>query len=305
MSESLKRKLLFFQILAAVSLTLCLFLGTELYLQTASGQSLLRIVRRKEQPPALFEIKKLLFPLVYSGVEDLAKPEVQLGVDFARKMWVIRNLHRFDENNHVVLEQNRYGLCGAQADYISRKIQPLVGPSYKIEFVRALETQYFFDPSAAVHYVLRLTDRNAPEKQYFIDTVFNRYGPPQEFDNYSFQESRGSLEFSPDVIFNVGSRIPLFIKNNHILTLALSELDGRLDPDHFIFTLEAFGKHKIRGKPIFSIRSLEGKREFYEDKELAGKILSRAEFERIKSLMLGLFDKMVSVIIPNAGGIAA
>lgn len=304
MTKGLKRKLFFFRILSAVLLVLCLFLGTVLCLQTAGGQSLLRIMRRKEQPPALFEVKKLLFSLVYSGVEDMEKPEVRLGVDFAQKVWTLSNLHRFDENNHVILEQNRYGLCGAQADYVYRKILPLIGPAYQIEFVRTLETKYFFDPTASIHYVLRITNRNAPEKQYLIDTVFNRYGPGEEFDNYVFQESTDHLKFSPDVIFDVGSRIPLLIKNDYILSLSLVELGGRFDPNHLLFTLDAFGKHKLQGRPIFSIRFLEGKMEFYEDKKLAKKILSAAEFKRIKNIILTLFYGMIPVVIPDAGGTA-
>lgn len=76
------------------------------------------LTRRAELPyiknPYAAEVKKIVDPLRYSGIQMFVNNDVYLTLDFDKKIWILHNVHSFNDKGELILQEDRYGTCGEQ-----------------------------------------------------------------------------------------------------------------------------------------------------------------------------------------------
>ncbi|MDD5668884.1 MAG: hypothetical protein PHE58_02485, partial [Candidatus Omnitrophica bacterium] len=107
-------------------------------------------------------VMTIVQPLRYSGLPMFLREDVRLTIDSTKQIWKISNLHRFNSKGNVVLEDNRYGLCGELAGYVYQNIKTLFDNKYSISFLRVSESGYFLSPQSS-HIVLLINDKENPK----------------------------------------------------------------------------------------------------------------------------------------------
>jgi hypothetical protein len=234
---------------------------------------------------------KIIAPLEYSGVPVMVKPQVALSVDFDKRTWTLHNIHEYDLQGGVVLEQGRFGLCAELATFLFEKIRPLLDGRYEIKFAQATEAD-FFPTDGSNHIVLLLVDKSDKEV-YLIDPSFHRYAKMKDLAGYHVLNIQDTLSFvkdkSHDVSFGANQAIPLYIKNDFLLSFSVTSVDGKFDRDNFIFVISANRRYKFAGRDIVIIGRHNKEFEDFEDKVFLNQLLTP---EEIKTL----FDKLKSWI---------
>jgi hypothetical protein len=253
-------------------------------------------VSYKARPPFYKEIKKIIAPLQYSGIYDLARPEVMINLDFKKHNWQLANIHRFDDKGKLLLAQGRFGLCGELAAAVYEKIKGLFDDSYLIDYARAAESGYFLYPQST-HIVLRVTRPSFMSQTiYILDPSFQRYGELNEFDDYLFFESMPNIPFvekkETDESFAVGTATPVFIKSGFLIMLSVEKQNGFFDKDNFSLSLTASRRFKYSGRYLLALRKNNGKDEILENQSLVENILSLDEYEVLRKRMLQWFVKL-------------
>jgi len=239
-------------------------------------------------PPFYDAIMKIMDPLEYSGFPAMVKPQVSLSVDFKQWTWTLHNIHEYDSQGQVVLEQGRYGLCAELATYLFEKITPMLNGRYDVQFAMVTETG-FFSADQSNHIVLLLVDRS-DHQVYLIDPSFHKYGRMKDFSEYHVLNIQDTLSFikdkSPDFSFSIDQAIPLYIKNDVLLSFAVTSVDGKFDKDNFIFVISANRRYKFAGRDIVVIGRRNKEFEDFEDKALLTELFTPAEikvlFDRFK-----------------------
>lgn len=234
-------------------------------------------------------IMKIIGPLEYSGVPVMIKPQVELNVDFAHWTWSLSNIHEYDSQGGIVLEQGRFGLCAELATYLFEKIKPLLTRRYEVKFARVTESS-FFSASQSNHVVLLLVDKT-DNQIYLIDPSFHKYAKMKDLPDYHVLNIQDTLSFSKDrshdVTFNVDQAIPLYIKNDFLLSFSVTSVDGKYDRNNFAFVISANRRDKFVGRDIVVIGRREGEFEDFEDRTLLSQLLSPEEinilFAKFKS----------------------
>lgn len=242
-------------------------------------------------PPHYDEIMKIIDPLEYSGVPVMVRPQVSLSLDFEHWHWVLHNIHEYDSQGTVILEQGRYGLCAELATYVFEKIKPLLDARYEAQFAMVTESG-FFAKGQSNHIVLLLVDKT--DKQvYMIDPSFHKYGVFKDFKEYQVVNIQDSLSFvkdrSHDLSFNVDQAIPLYIKNDALLSFSVTSVDGHFDKDNFILVIAANRRYKYAGQDIVVVGRRNKEFEDYENKAILNQLLTPQEIKV-------LFDKLKSWI---------
>jgi hypothetical protein len=242
-------------------------------------------------PPYYDEIMRIITPLEYSGVPVMVKPQVVLSVNFTQWKWTLHNIHEYDSQGGVILEQGRFGLCAELATFLFEKIKPLLDDRYEVKFAMVTESG-FFSGGQSNHVVLLLVDKS--DKQvYLIDPSFHKYGRMKDLTEYNVLNIEDTLSFvkdkSPDVSFNVDQAIPLYIKNDVLLSFSVTSVDGKFDKDNFIFAISANRRYKFVGRDIVVIGRHDKEFEDFEDKALLNQLLTQDEIKI-------LFDKFKSWI---------
>ncbi len=229
--------------------------------------------------PYYMRVKEVTSPLAYSGLVALMDPGVTLSINFDKKTWTLHNLHKFDANGDILLDQGKFGLCGELAAYTYRKIHPLFGDDYLILFVRAAEAGFFLRPLSS-HTVLAIIDKNTKER-FFLDPSFGRYGREADFSEYMFFEvvppEIHLNGLKPDVVFGVDSGTPIFIREKFILYLTVESVEGRFDKDNFILSITANKKHEFSGRYVYALKVLDGKPRRFRNDALLKRFLSQEE----------------------------
>jgi len=242
-------------------------------------------------PPFYDAIMKIIDPLQYSGVEVMVKPQVVLSIDFAHWAWTLHNIHEYDSQGVIILEQGRYGLCAELATYLFEKIKPLLDGRYEVKFAKVTESG-FFSADQSNHIVLLLVDKSTTQV-YLIDPSFHKYAKLKDLAEYRVLSTQDTLSFvkdqSHDVSFGVDQAIPLYIKNDFLLSFSVTSVDGKFDKDNFIFAISANQRFKFAGRDIVVIGRRNKEFEDYEDKALLNQILTPDEIKI-------LFDKLKSWI---------
>ena len=243
-------------------------------------------------PPFYDTIMKIINPLEYSGVPVMVKPQVALSLDFDKRIWTLKNIHEYDSQGSVILEQGRYGLCAELATYVFEKIKPLLDGRYEVKFAMVAESG-FFAAGQSNHIVLLLVDRS-DSQMYLIDPSFHKYARLKDLPEYHVVNVQDTLSFvkdkSPDFSFGVDQAIPLYIKNDFLLSFAVTSVDGKFDRENFIFVISANRQYKFGGRDIVFIGRHNKELEDYEDKALLNQLLTPDEIKT-------LFDKLKSWIM--------
>ena len=246
----------------------------------------------RPQPPFYDAIMKIITPLEYSGVPVMVKPQVALSLDFDKRIWTLKNIHEYDSQGSVILEQGRYGLCAELATYVFEKIKPLLDGRYEVKFAMVAESG-FFAAGQSNHIVLLLVDRS-DSQMYLIDPSFHKYARLKDLPEYHVVNVQDTLSFvkdkSPDFSFGVDQAIPLYIKNDFLLSFAVTSVDGKFDRENFIFVISANRQYKFGGRDIVFIGRHNKELEDYEDKALLNQLLTPDEIKT-------LFDKLKSWIM--------
>ncbi len=268
--------------------------------QSDSGQSLSsqeRTPAHSIPPPHYEEVTNIIRHLEYSGLQSLLRPEVGLVLDFEQQTWYLQNVHRFNPDGTIILDDNRYGLCGELSAYVFQKIQPIFrNQDYKIEFVKAAEAGYFLGPKAS-HKVLQVTG-NPPTKEntFIIDPSFHKYGNIDNFDDYFFFEKSDTPDFLPnqgkDIFFPVNHGTPILIRNGLLLSMGIEESNGKFDQNNFIISLTATKQYKYSDRYVFAIRLADGKPESFENKVLAQELLTPTEYLTLRTRLIGWFKSI-------------
>jgi len=238
-------------------------------------------------PPFYDAIMKIIDPLEYSGVPVMLKPEVALNLDFDKGTWTLRNVHEYDSQGNIILEDGRYGLCAELATYLFEKIRPLLDDRYVIKFAMVTESG-FFSAGRSNHIVLLLVDKSN-NQAYLIDPSFHKYALLRDLPEYHVLNIQDTLSFvkdkSHDVFFGVDQAIPLYIKNDFLLNFSVTGVDGKFDRDNFIFVISAIRRYKFAGRDILVIGRRNKEFEDFEDKGMLTQLLTPQEIQV-------LFDKL-------------
>jgi len=217
----------------------------------------------------------------------MVKPQVSLSVDFSHWNWTLHNIHEYDAQGGVVLEQGRFGLCAELATYLFEKIKPLLDGRYAVNFAMVTESE-FFSGAQSNHIVLLLVDRT-DNQVYLLDPSFHKYARMKDLPEYQVIDIQDTLSFvkdkSHDVSFGVDQAIPLYIKNDFLLSFAVTSVDGKFNKDNFIFVISANRRNKFAGRDIVVIGRRNKEFEDYEDKALLNELLTPNEIKI-------LFDKL-------------
>ena len=239
------------------------------------------------KPPFYDAIMKIMDPLEYSGVPYMVKPQVSLSVDFKQWSWTLHNIHEYDAQGGVVLEQGRFGLCAELATFLFEKIKPLLGGRYEVKFAMVAESG-FFSAGQSNHIVLLLVDRS-DHQVYLIDPSFHKYARMKDLPEYHVLNIQDTLSFvkdrSRDVSFSVNQAIPLYIKNDVLLSFSVTSVDGRYDRNNFIFVISAMRRYKFAGRDIVVIGRRNKEFEDFEDRSMLNMLLTQDEIKI-------LFDKL-------------
>ena len=237
-------------------------------------------------PPFYEAIMKIMEPLEYSGVPVMVKPQVALNLDFIKRTWTLQNIHEYDSEGRVILEQGRYGLCAELATYLFERIKPFLDGRYEVKFAMVTESG-FFAKGQSNHIVLLLMDRS-DSQMYLIDPSFHKYARIKDLPEYRVLNVQDTLAFvkdkSPDFSFGVDQAIPLYIKNDVLLSFSVTSVDGKFDKDNFIFAVSANCRYKYAARDIVLLGRHNKEFEDFEDKALLNGLLTPGEINI-------LFDK--------------
>lgn len=240
------------------------------------------------------EIMKIIRPLRYSGIPALLREEVFLSIDFENAMWTLHNIHRYDAGGNILLDEDRYGLCGELASYAYGKIYPLIKNDYDIAFARVAESGFFLHPEST-HIALLIYNMNTSEA-YFLDPTFQRYGQMEDFKNYLFFEFsetiEGIPERDPDVSFPVDTGTPVLLHKDFLTVFSVNRVNGQFDQNNFSFELTASRRHQYAGRYIFGIRKRNGVLETFEDPWITKDAIPRKDAEKIKQRLALWFKQL-------------
>jgi hypothetical protein len=243
----------------------------------------------RPQPPFYDAIMKIIAPLEYSGVPVMVKPQVSLSVNFVNWTWTLRNIHEYDSQGVIILEKGRYGLCAELATFLFEKIKEMLDGQYDVKFAMVTESG-FFSAGQSNHIVLLLVDKS--DKQvYLIDPSFHKYARMKDLSEYHVLNIQDTLSFvkdrSHDISFGVDQAMPLYIKNDVLLSFSVTSVDGKFDKDNFIFAISANRRYKFVGRDIVVIGRHNKEFEDFEDKALLNQLLTSDEinilFDKLKS----------------------
>lgn len=234
---------------------------------------------------------KIIDPLEYSGVPVMVKPQVSLSLDFDKGIWILHNIHEYDNQGVIILEEGRYGLCAELATFLFEKIKPMLDGRYEVKFAMVTESGFFANGQSN-HIVLLLVDKSEGQV-YLIDPSFHKYARMKDLPEYHVLNVQDTLSFekdkSHDVSFRVDQAIPLYIKNDFLLSFSVTSVDGKFDKDNFIFVISAIRRYKYAGRDIVLIGRRNKVFEDVQDQVLLTNLLTPQEI-RI------LFDKLKSWI---------
>lgn len=262
--------------------------------------------RQRRPSPHRLAIEQLMKGLSYSGIPMLNRSDVFVEINFAEKKWTLRNLHRFDENGDLILEQDnkpngvRYGTCGELTTYLLEPVRRLFGESYKVEPVTAAQSGFFLAPQAS-HIVLRITElaRTAGKTQetYVLDPSFKRYGPHEDFEDYHFFESMSALPFHKeqgrDVTIPVRCYVPLVMNGEYLLSLGVEDSGESFDQRNFVLALGLTKKHNYAGKYVYALHMQDGIVHTLENRPLGVRVLGLEAYLKLRARISVFFDRIV------------
>lgn len=239
----------------------------------------------KNDLPFYEAIMGIIQPLEYSGFPVMVRPQVNLSVDFDRRAWSLQNIHDYDAQGGIILEQGHYGLCAELATYLYEKLKPMLDARFEVKFAMATESG-FFSAENSNHIVLLMVDR-ASHEAYLIDPSFHKYAKIRDLPEYHVLDIQDSLGFikdkSHDVSFFVDQAIPLYIKDDFLLSFSVIAVDGKFNRDNFLFVVSANRRNKFWGRDILAVGRRRGQLDDFEDKFLLQQLLTADQIKILES----------------------
>lgn len=229
--------------------------------------------------PFAEQINALMAPLEYSGVPLLLRPQVGLSIDFNKRSWTLHQIHEYDQQGRVVLEQGRYGLCAELSAHVRDRLETVIDDNFSVVYAIVNE-KLFFPSKESNHIALLMADRKAHET-YLIDPSFRQYGRVRELANYTVLSVEDQLGFIkhrlPDDSFLIDQAMPLFIKEGLMVSFAVTSVNGRFDKGNFLLVISVNSAQDARGLDIFVVGRKEGQLQDYQTKFLVDRLLSADE----------------------------
>ncbi len=284
------------------------FLALTGFVYPILKNNLPEFIRMAAQPPPYSkEVSEILNRLSYSATGMFTRPEVSITLDFDKKEWTLHNIHRFDENGNLILEDSvvwpgvKTGACGELAAYTYQKIRPLLGADYDVQFVRAAQSGFFLMPDAT-HIVLEIMPHKIPFGKkpipYILDPSFKRYGLADEFEDYLFFEKNGDLPFvtqqQTDLTFPVKFNIPMWIHEDYLLSFVVEGANGKFDANNYGIALLATRRNRFMSRYVLALQKQEGATWTLENEPLMKQVLKETQYVRIRKKMHEIFDQINS-----------
>lgn len=235
-------------------------------------------------PPHYDAVMEIIRPLEYTGFPVLAKPGTGMDIDFGKRMWTLRNIRSYDPQGVMLLEEGRYGLCAELSTYVYEKIKPVFDDRYEIKFGIVTEPDFFPD-DASSHVVLLMLD-TATRQSYLIDPSFHKYGKLGDFTDYRIWGAKDVLAFdrdkSRDMTFQADRAMPLLIKDDLLVSFAVTSVDGKFDRGNFLFVI-AVNRRSSRGPglDIVMVGRHDGEEVAFENKDMLAQVLNPQEIDRM------------------------
>jgi hypothetical protein len=243
-------------------------------------------VSGEEEAPLPYsnEITGIINSIEYSGFAVLTKPEITLSIDFNKQSWTLHNIHQYDTQGGIILEQGRYGLCAELSTYLYQKLQPMID-SRRFGIKLAMATESGFFPTAQSNHIVLLMYDKITKNTYLIDPSYHKYGNIKDLNEYQILALQDALTFmkdrSPDVSFLVNQAMPLFIKDDLLLSLSATTVDAKFDKDNFLLVVTANKRNKIAGLNIVVVGKYNGKVESFESSDFLAQVLEPQEIDRL------------------------
>jgi hypothetical protein len=296
--DPLHRKIAFYKSLLIIFFLgiLFVFIPAKIYL---FWNFKIKEYQRQKKLPHYQEVMRIIEPLEYSGLRIFVQKEVSLIMDFEKKTFTLNNVHKFTPDGKIVLENGRYGLCGELSTYVYQQIKPVFAGEYSIDFVRVLESGYFFTPQSS-HTILLLSKRNEVRSlntELVIDASFHRYGKLDDFDNYLFVEVMDSRDFEREKFTNitgsVNSGVPILIKNDQIVVLSFEDVEGIFDRENFSISLITKNKNKFAtNNLLFMLSKQGGKVRKIENKSVGEYLLTYIGYHELSQRIIEWFNSI-------------
>jgi len=289
----LKRVRLLYVVL---SFFLVVIIALGVYILNDKGLLQININRSSAGLPHKEEVYRVINPLRYSGIQMFSSKDVYLTLDFEKGLWILHNIHKFDDNGELVLNEGKYGTCGELAAYTADKLGPIFKDDYKIDFLMASQSGYFLTPKAS-HIVLRITGRPNGRQVYILDPSFRRYGAFEDFDDYLFFKELSQLNFMESKVSDIAQQfntaIPLLIRGEYLLGFVVEHANKQFDRENFVMALTLNKKYNYSGRYLFALRYAEGDTQVFENKRLALETLSEKEWNTLKEKIAELFKEQL------------
>jgi len=299
---TLNKEVVFYKVLTFFLLCLVLVLsGVTMRYYIRNNAMSLDLPLIDKNVPHQEEIKKIIEPLRYSFIEALMHKDVKVSIDFDEETWTLHNVHHFDPDGNIVLDEGRFGICGSLAAYAYQKIKPLLEDRYKIAFVNVSESGFFPRPSGT-HYVLRITDTSALFFEgllasYILDPSFHRYQRFQECEDYEFNAEMESLDLlenkNKDIVTDIKKTIPIKIHNNYLISLGVEGVGALFDKDNFTLALTATRQYRYVGRVLLAFRLYKGKVQILKDEALTKQLIDKVNYDRLYNRLKELFEDLI------------
>ncbi|MBF0483137.1 MAG: hypothetical protein HQL25_00375 [Candidatus Omnitrophica bacterium] len=246
------------------------------------------------EPPYYAEIMNSMRNLEYSGFPALIKPEVSLSLNFKERTWTVHNIHKFGEDGLLMLEGGRYGLCSELAAYVYTKLKTILNGPYIVNYVMVKEPGFFMVDESA-HMILSLFKQDTMEA-FYIDPSFHKYGRRADFEGYLFLDAQPRLSFIEnkitDISFKVDQAMPIFLKNDIVISFSVASVDGLFDSDNFLLTLTRTVKNAKVGQDIMVVGKYRGKFQAWDEHALVGALLQPEEIRAIYNKLLFFVEQV-------------
>jgi len=289
-----KDKLRFYKflsiVLSAVSIAA---MGTAIFFMSQSQKqhedfAIKNVSSTTKKIPQYSQIMSIIKPLYYSGLQALLRDDVNIQIDFMAHAWYLKNIHRFDNEGNVVLDEGRYGLCGELASFTYSKIKSILGPQYEIIFAQVAESGFFLQPQSS-HIALLIKDKNTSEL-FLLDPSFHRYSPVEDCGNYLFYNYHEALDFvtnqTKDVGFEIDSGTPIFIHKDTLLFLTVETSEGRFDEQNFAIAIAATRRYQYAGRYVLLITRKDGKINVFENPNLVKQLFTKEVYDALYQKIL-------------------
>lgn len=238
---------------------------------------------------------KLFEEVSYSSFDVFNDKDVKLAVDFQNEKWLIKNYFKFDERDHIVLNNNS-GACLELVIHAFTELEKDLSKDYHVKFVETIEASTFNNPNSR-HWILLLTHKGSGN-EYILDPSFKRFGPIDNFDDYRitqvFDRLPRSVVADGHNHFSIADGAPIFMKKGNLIGLIVRPVNGNFNKENFSLGIYAKKPFKFKGHFIYNIGLVNG--QYFEklDEKNAKEFLNQEQVKALKALLIKLYNEIES-----------